>query len=138
MLKHCYPSGGSRIFPRRGRQLPRGAPTYDFAKFSQKLHEIERIWAPRGGGEARVPRTPLRSATVSCPLVPTHVHSRLWAAPTSHLLKLSLPNIFTMKLREGNVFTGMCLSRGVRVGILGPRSLLVGVGMPGPRSLPEV
>ena len=30
-------SGGSRIFPR-------GVPTYDFAKFSQKLHEIERIW----------------------------------------------------------------------------------------------
>ena len=25
-----------------------GAPTYDFAKFSQKLHEIERIWTPRG------------------------------------------------------------------------------------------
>ena len=22
------------------------APTYDFAKFSQKLHEIERIWTP--------------------------------------------------------------------------------------------
>ena len=39
-------SGGSRISPRRGRQLPRGAPTYDFAKFSQKLHEIERIWPP--------------------------------------------------------------------------------------------
>ena len=38
-------SGGSRISPRRGRQLPRGgAPTYDFAKISQKLHEIERIW----------------------------------------------------------------------------------------------
>ena len=36
-------SGGSRI-------SPEGAPTYDFAKFSQKLHEIERIWAPRGGG----------------------------------------------------------------------------------------
>ena len=30
---------------------PRGAPTYDFAIFSQKLHEIERIWAsPRVGG----------------------------------------------------------------------------------------
>ena len=29
-------SGGSRISPRRGRQLPRGAPTYDFAKFGQK------------------------------------------------------------------------------------------------------
>ena len=26
-----------------------GAPTYDFAKFSQKLHEIERIWIPGGG-----------------------------------------------------------------------------------------
>ena len=25
-----------------------GAPTYDFAKFSPKLHEIERIWAPGG------------------------------------------------------------------------------------------
>ena len=44
-------SGGSRISPRRGRQLPRGAPTYEFVEFSQKLHEIERIW------------TPLRSAT---------------------------------------------------------------------------
>ena len=42
-------SGGSRISPRRGRQLPRGAPTYDFTKFSQKMHEIERIWTPGGG-----------------------------------------------------------------------------------------
>ena len=38
-------SGGSRISPRRRRQL-QGGPTYDFAKISQKLHEIERIWAP--------------------------------------------------------------------------------------------
>ena len=30
-----------------------GAPTYDFPKMSQKLHEIERIWTP---GE-RVPHT---------------------------------------------------------------------------------
>ena len=38
-------SGGSRISPRRVRQLPGGgALTYDFAKISQKLHEIERIW----------------------------------------------------------------------------------------------
>ena len=44
--KNCVVnSGGSRISPRRGLQLPRGAPTYDLAKFSQKLHEIERIWA---------------------------------------------------------------------------------------------
>ena len=41
-------SGGSRISPRWGCQLSEegGAPTYDFAKFSQKLHEIERIWTP--------------------------------------------------------------------------------------------
>ena len=38
-------------FPRGGgANSPGGAPTYDFAKFSQKLHEIERISAPRGGG----------------------------------------------------------------------------------------
>ena len=35
-----------------------GVPTYDFAKFSQKLHEIERILTPREGG------VPLRSANV--------------------------------------------------------------------------
>ena len=23
-----------------------GAPTHDFAKFSQKLYEVERIWTP--------------------------------------------------------------------------------------------
>ena len=32
-------------FPRGGgANSPGGAPTYDFAKISQKLHEIERIW----------------------------------------------------------------------------------------------
>ena len=30
-----------------------GAPTYNFAKFSQKLHEIERIWTP-GGGASKI------------------------------------------------------------------------------------
>ena len=40
-------------FPRGGgANSPGGAPTYDFVKFSQKLHEIERIWTP-GGGSAR-------------------------------------------------------------------------------------
>ena len=49
-------------FPRGGgANSPGGAPTYDFAKFSQKLHEIERIWAPRGARASLVP--PLRSAT---------------------------------------------------------------------------
>ena len=37
-------------FPRGGDANPPGALTYDFAKFSQELHEIERIWTPRGGG----------------------------------------------------------------------------------------
>ena len=37
--------GGSRISPRWWRQPSGGgAPTYNFAKFSQKLHGIERIW----------------------------------------------------------------------------------------------
>ena len=36
-------------FPRGGgANSPGGAPTYDFAKISQKLHEIERIWTPGG------------------------------------------------------------------------------------------
>ena len=38
-------------FPRGGgANSPGGAPTYDFAKIFQKLHEIERIWTPGGGG----------------------------------------------------------------------------------------
>ena len=41
-------------FIEEGAPTPRGAPTYDLAKFSQKLHEIERIWT-RG---VRVPRAP--------------------------------------------------------------------------------
>ena len=40
-------------FPRGGgANSPGEAPTYDFAKFSPKLHEIERIWTPMG---ARIP-----------------------------------------------------------------------------------
>ena len=45
-------------FPRGGgANSPGGAPTYEIAKFSEKLHEIERIWTPRGG--ARPSRPPL-------------------------------------------------------------------------------
>ena len=36
-------------FSRGGDANPRGAPTYHFDKFSQKLDEIERIWTPRRG-----------------------------------------------------------------------------------------
>ena len=40
-------SGGSRISLRWGANSPGGRePTHDFAKFPQKLHEIERIWPP--------------------------------------------------------------------------------------------
>ena len=38
-------------FPGGGAPTPqRGVPTYDFVKISQELHEIERIWTPRGWG----------------------------------------------------------------------------------------
>ena len=33
-------------FTRGWGSNPPGGPTYDFAKFSQKLHKIERIWTP--------------------------------------------------------------------------------------------
>ena len=47
-----FPRGGGANSPGGG------APTYDFAKFSQKLHEIERIWAPRGGASLAPPLDP--------------------------------------------------------------------------------
>ena len=36
-----------------GANSPGGVPTYDFAKISQKLHEIERIWTPGGGARVQ-------------------------------------------------------------------------------------
>ena len=52
-------------FPRGGgANSPGGAPTYDFAKFSQKLHEIERIWIGGEGGT--------RDATACFGLQATH------------------------------------------------------------------
>ena len=42
-------------FPRGGgANSPGGAPTYDFAKIPQKLHEIERIWTPLGGHASKI------------------------------------------------------------------------------------
>ena len=59
-------SDGSRISPRGGREPSKGgAWTRNFAKFSQKLHEIERIWTQRGGRASLTP--PLRSATGNYP-----------------------------------------------------------------------
>ena len=37
-------------FPRRGEPSLGRTARYDFAKFSPKLHEVERIWTPRFGG----------------------------------------------------------------------------------------
>ena len=52
-------------FPEEGAPTPRGAPTYNFAIFSQKLHEIERIWAPGG------------RASLAPPLDPPLLHTQL-------------------------------------------------------------
>ena len=50
-LESYYDAVADPGFPRRGgANSPGRAPTYDFAKCSQKLHEIERIWT--GGGSA--------------------------------------------------------------------------------------
>ena len=46
-------------FPQGGANSPGGAPTYNFAKFSRKLHEIERIWVPGGEGGGTRPLRPL-------------------------------------------------------------------------------
>ena len=50
-------------FSRGGGVNPPGGREH--AKFSRKLHEIERIWTPRGGG-ACVPHAPPRSANDQC------------------------------------------------------------------------
>ena len=55
-------SGRSRIFQRGRCQPSNGAPTYDFAKYSQKLHEIERIWTPGRASKILL----CRSATENC------------------------------------------------------------------------
>ena len=44
-----FPRGGGANSPGVG------APTYDFTKFCQKLHEIERIWTPGGARLSRPP-----------------------------------------------------------------------------------
>ena len=49
-------------FAQVGRQPSNGAPTYDFAKYSQKLHEIERIWTPGRATKILL----CRSATENC------------------------------------------------------------------------
>ena len=54
-------SGGSRISPRRGRQLPRGGANIRFRQIFPKTAWNWKNFNPRKGGG--VPRAPLRSAT---------------------------------------------------------------------------
>ena len=54
-----YTTGADQGFLVGGGADPRGAPTYDFVKISQKLHKIEKILG-RGGGAGG---TTLGSAT---------------------------------------------------------------------------
>ena len=48
----CPPEGGYQWQIQPTLPVGRGAPTYDFTKFSPKLHEIERIWT--GGGASKI------------------------------------------------------------------------------------
>ena len=59
---HLYTAGADTGFSVGGAPTPRGAPTYKFDGFSQKLHEIKKILVCRGG---RAGGAPLGSATAS-------------------------------------------------------------------------
>ena len=73
MKNSLYPSSGMTIsgadpeFPVGGTNQPSkgggGTQTYQFAKFFEKLHEIEKVSGRRGGG-GRACCDPLKSATV--------------------------------------------------------------------------
>ena len=88
-------SGGSRISLRWGRQLPGGAPTYDFAKNSQKLHEIERIWAGGAHPKFYYVDPPLQGICRGITLIhrspsrPTPM-----SRPSGHLINIHVPLIY--------------------------------------------
>ena len=66
ILSHLAIPGADPGFPVGvGANPPGGAPTYDFAKFCEKLHEIEKILG-RVGGARWV--GPPKSATEYCGL----------------------------------------------------------------------
>ena len=94
-------SGGSRISPRRGRQLSRGRePTYDFAKFSKKLHEIERF-GPPGASKILLCRSATAIALFSpklCELHPLVRYSEVG------FLRVTF-NIVIMKVPQKDVIT---------------------------------
>ena len=67
-------SGGSRISPRRGRQLPRGGANIRFCQIFPKTAWNWKNLAPR---EAHVPRAPLRSATGNQRINISHLSNRI-------------------------------------------------------------
>ena len=102
------PSGGSRISPRLVRQLSGRAPTYDFAKISQKLHEIERISTP-GGARPKF-------YYVDLPLVPLQPHTRLGIGLSWHewgIMEGAKPfysnSLNPNKRINGNIYDGVNL-----------------------------
>ena len=63
--ENCHLSVMDPGFLRGGAPTPQGsAPTYDFAKFSQKLHEIERIWTRERASLAPPLRSVFTSASI--------------------------------------------------------------------------
>ena len=54
---------------RGGSRIPvGGAPTYDFAKISEKLHEIEKMSGCGGGGGVLLLDPPLKLESISLPM----------------------------------------------------------------------
>ena len=51
-------AGADTGFPVGGGANPLGAPTYDFANFSKKLHEVENILGRRGAAPGAPPLDP--------------------------------------------------------------------------------
>ena len=82
-------------FPRGGgTNPPKGAPSYDFAKFSQKVHKIERIWTPRG---ARIPHAPLDPPLQTVILTReclVHYYSHLWLFQLQYLVMKSVMALY--------------------------------------------
>ena len=77
-------SSGSKIFLRWGRQPSRGSPTYNFAKFSSNLHEIETIWTL--GGRVKfyyvdLPLTPVQGRDRDLDLLISIVLAPLYQSP---------------------------------------------------------
>ena len=93
--------GGSRIPRRRGRQPSRGAPTYDFAKFCEKLHEIEKILGRRGARTRAPPHPPLLCLSdVTRPIPKMSVVHRCLHYDSCDVLFLLVPLIIERSLKN--------------------------------------